>query len=64
MSNATNPTLEIQKHRLALCQVRLMIDDATSESTLSQALRGVIPLAPDIERKIAVGLGQLEGEVG
>jgi hypothetical protein len=50
---------EIKKHGLALWQVRLMIDNATSESSLSRALRGIIPLPPDLEKTLADALSMV-----
>ena len=52
---------EITKRGLRLWQVRMMIDNAFCEATLSRALRGVIPMPPYLEQRITDALGRLEG---
>ena len=52
---------EITKRGLRLWQLRMLIDDSACEATLSRALRGVIPMPPHLEERIAGALGRLEG---
>ena len=54
---------KIQKRGLRLWQLRMMIDDLACEATLSRALRGVVPMPPYLEERIADALGRLGGAV-
>ena len=54
-------TKEIEKHGLALWQVRRLLGGLPAEGTLSRMFRCIQPMPADLEKKLSDALASLEG---